>query len=108
MIPWPLDLIMGLSSEEVLVYLDDLIVFVCSLKNFLLSLKRVVQQLKGPNLWLKQSNCYFGYQEGKYLGQVISRDKVSQDQEKIQAIKVVCSQDPKRNTEVPRSGWLLY
>lgn len=62
MLKWVLNLlIISISRENFMVYLNYLIMFVPNFEVFLESLERLLQQLEVDNLRLKPCKCYFGY-----------------------------------------------
>lgn len=80
-------LMMGLSLEEVLVHLDDLIIFAPDFDTFLLGPEHVFQRLREADLKLKLSKCYFGFKKVKYLGHIVSKEGIAPDPDKVQAIE---------------------
>ena len=70
-------------------------------KNFeehLFHLDEVFQKLREANLRLKPSKCNFAVKEVKYLGHVISKDGISVDQSKVEAVKSFS--EPKNTTDI--------
>lgn len=67
---------MGLTWEEVFIYLDDLIVFTPTFEIFVERLERLFQELVSANSQLKPSQCYFGF-DSKCLGHMISNQGIS-------------------------------
>lgn len=73
--------------KEVLVFLDDLIVFSATLEEHQARLMRVLGRLKEFGLKLSPEKCSFFQTSVKYLGHVVSRKGVETDPEKIASLK---------------------
>uniref|UniRef100_A0A3Q1EKL9 Gypsy retrotransposon integrase-like protein 1 n=1 Tax=Acanthochromis polyacanthus TaxID=80966 RepID=A0A3Q1EKL9_9TELE len=76
-----------LHLKEVLVYLDDLIVFSDSLEEHEQRLLRVLNRLKEYGLKLSPEKCKFFQTSVKYLGHIVSERGVETDPDKIHALK---------------------
>ena len=76
----------GLTSQECLIYLDDIIVFSTSFSDHLQRLSTVLQRLECAGLKLKLSKCHFARKEVQYLGHVVSADGVKPNPAKIEAV----------------------
>ena len=76
----------GLSGEECLIYLDDVIVFSVSFKQHMECLARVFAALEKAQLKLKLSKCHFVQKEVKYLGHIVSEKGIAPDPSKIEAV----------------------
>uniref|UniRef100_A0A3P9JC12 Gypsy retrotransposon integrase-like protein 1 n=1 Tax=Oryzias latipes TaxID=8090 RepID=A0A3P9JC12_ORYLA len=76
-----------INLEEVLVFLDDLIVFSDSLEEHEKRLEHVLQRLRENGLKLSPQKCKFFQTSVRYLGHIVSRNGVETDPEKIAAIK---------------------
>ena len=76
----------GLSGEECLIYLDDVIVFSVSFKEHLERLARVFDALQKAHLKLKLSKCHFAQREIKYLGHIVSEKGIAPDPSKVEAV----------------------
>ena len=76
----------GLSGEECLIYLDDVIVFSVSFKQHMDRLARVFAALEKAQLKLKLSKCHFAQKEVKYLGHIVSEKVIAPDPSKIEAV----------------------
>lgn len=90
----------GLDYERCLIYLDDILVFSSTFKEHLENLELVIFRIRQANLKLKISKCFFGAQELKYLGHIISPKGISPDPEKVKCIKEF--PEPKKVEEVAR------
>lgn len=71
---------------QVLVYLDDLIVFGHSLEEHEERLMRVLDRLEETGLKLSLDKCQFCQPRVKYVGHIVSADGVATDPDKIQAV----------------------
>ena len=76
----------GLTQEQCLIYLDDIIVFSSSFSTHLERLENVLAALQHANLQLKLSKCLFAQREVKYLGHTVSAVGVKPDPRKIEAV----------------------
>ena len=76
----------GLTYEQCIIYLDDIVVFGGSFQQHLERLKTVFLHLKKAGMKLKPSKCHFMRSEVCYLGHVVSRGGIQADPEKIQAM----------------------
>ena len=61
----------GLSLEQCLVHLDDVIVFSKSFQEHLSALESVFQRIDQAGLTFKLDKCRFCKQEVKYLGHIV-------------------------------------
>lgn len=76
----------GMNLREVLVFLDDVIVFSATLEEHEDRLLRVLQRLKEFGLKLSPEKCQFFRTSVKYLGHVVSATGVETDPAKIAAL----------------------
>lgn len=76
-----------LHLNEVLVFLDDLIVFSDTLEEHETRLMKVLNRLKDYGLKLSPEKCHFFRSSVKYLGHVVDAHGVHTDPEKISALK---------------------
>ena len=76
----------NLNLKEVLVFIDDLIIFSPTLEEHEQRLKRVLQRLKEYGLKLAPEKCRFFQTCVKYLGHIVSEKGVETDPEKIKAL----------------------
>lgn len=77
----------GMSSSEVLVYVDDIMVHGKTFQATLSSLREVFNRLRSSGLKLKPGKCQLFKDSVKYLGHVVSQEGVSCDPEKLEAIR---------------------
>ncbi|GMJ12521.1 hypothetical protein HRI_004921300 [Hibiscus trionum] len=81
------DLFKPYLRKCVLVFFDDILVYSPNLADHANHLRIVLNVLRKNQLFSKESKCFFGQQKVEYLGYVISRDEVSTDSSKIEAMK---------------------
>ena len=79
----------GLKWRNLLVYIDDIIVFSSNFDEHLLDLKEVFERMKKANLTFKASKCHILKAEVSYLGHIISKDGIRPDPDKIKAISAI-------------------
>lgn len=76
-----------LHLKEVLVFLDDLIIFSNTLEEHESRLLRVLSRLEEYGLKLSPEKCKFFQTSVKYLGHIVSEKGVETDPEKVAALK---------------------
>lgn len=76
-----------LHLSEVLVFLDDIIVFSDTLEEHELRLMKVLHRLKDYGLKLSPGKCQFFRSSVKYLGHLVDAQGVHTDPDKISALK---------------------
>ena len=76
----------GLSGEQCLIYLDDIIIFSTTFEEHLQHLASVFDRLRSAGLKLKAKKCSFANTHVNYLGHVISRHGIEPDKAKIAAV----------------------
>ena len=77
----------GLVRESCFVYLDDIVVVGRTFDEHLTNLTKVFSRLREAGLHLKPTKCHLARTEVKYLGHVVSRQGVSADPEKVEAVR---------------------
>ena len=77
----------GLTWEEVVVYLDDLIILGTDFDNTLAILRKVFQRFQENGLKLKPRKCIFFKQEVEFLGKLVSEHGVSIAPGKMDVLK---------------------
>ena len=82
------NVLMGLTREKCIVYLDDVLVLGRTFSEHLsnLELREVFSRLHRAGLKLKPSKCKLGQKEVVYLGYVVSAQEISTDPSKVVAI----------------------
>ncbi|XP_067351030.1 uncharacterized protein [Channa argus] len=73
--------------REVLVFIDDLIVFSKTLEEHEVRLTNVLDRLRDNGLKLSPEKCRFAQTSVRYLGHIVSRNGVETDPQKIEALK---------------------
>lgn len=71
---------------EVLVYLDDLIIFGQTLEEHEERLLKVLDRLRDEGLKISLDKCQFGRTSVNYVGHIVSKDGISTDPSKIEAV----------------------
>ncbi|KAI4871331.1 hypothetical protein NFI96_009730, partial [Prochilodus magdalenae] len=71
---------------EVLVYLDDLIIFGKTLEEHEERLLKVLDRLRDEGLKLSLDKCQFGRTSVTYVGHIVSQDGIATDPSKIEAV----------------------
>ena len=66
----------GISGEQCLTYLDDIIVFSATFQEHIQWLDSVFKHLKAANLKLWPEKCHFAKQQVAYLGHIISSEGI--------------------------------
>ena len=77
----------GLQWEEVIVYLDDVIVLGTDFNNTLSALRKVLSRLRTHDLKLKPRKCHFFKEEVEFLGKLVSCSGTSIAPDKLEAVK---------------------
>ena len=77
----------GMTYEQCLIYLDDIIVFSTSFEQHLQRLQTVFQHLAKVGLKLKGKKCHFVKSEVRYLGHIVSKKGIEADPEKLHAMQ---------------------
>ena len=72
--------------QLVMVYLDDILIFGTCLKDHRQLVKEVLKRLQFNNLYAKVEKCFFEQSSIKYLGVIISENKVQMDEEKLSGV----------------------
>jgi transposase InsO family protein len=76
----------GDLNDQVIGYLDDLIVFSRDVPSHIKTLNVVLQRLQEAGLKLKLTKCHFLQQEIKFLGHTINREGIHTQSDKIEAV----------------------
>lgn len=76
-----------LNLKEVLVFLDDLIIFSNTLEEHEIRLMRILTGLKEYGLKQSPEKCKFFQTSVRYLGHEVSENGVETDPEKVNALK---------------------
>lgn len=73
-----------LNRKEVLVFIDDLIVFSKTLEEHETKLMQVLKRLREFGLKLSPETCKFYQTSVKYLGHIVSQNGVETDPSKVE------------------------
>jgi hypothetical protein len=74
-------------GKFVVVYLDDILVYSKTVEEHFLHLRKIFETLRAQKLYGKKEKCDFLVESVVFLGYVVSKNGVSVDQTKIEAIK---------------------
>ena len=77
----------GLTWEELIVYLDDIIVLGINFESTLKSLRNIFIRFRDHNLKLKPKKCQFFKKKVEFLGKLVSEDGTAIAPDKIEAVK---------------------
>lgn len=77
----------GINLQEVVAFLDDLIIFSSSLEEHEERLMKVLKRIADFGLKLSPSKCKFFQTSVKYLGHVISAQGIQPDPDKVAAVR---------------------
>ena len=77
----------SLNLKEVLVFLDDVIVFSSTLEEHEARMLKVLQQLREYGLKFSPSKCRFFQSSVRYLGHIVSSKGVETDPKKVSALR---------------------
>lgn len=79
-----MDLVLsGLTYSCCLVYLDDTIIFSQTFEHHLVHLSDILQRVIDANLKLRPEKCEFAAEKVKYLGYIITAQRVKPDDNKV-------------------------
>ena len=70
----------------VVVFLDDIVVYIQTLSEHEMHLKKVFQRLKEHKLYVKPEKCEFAWEQITFLGHKISEGHIRMDERKVQAV----------------------
>ena len=79
--------LMGLSRSRCMVYLDDVMVIGRNFTEHLENLREVFGRFRQANLKLKPEKYFLASSEVLYLGYVVSREGISADVQKVEAVR---------------------
>jgi hypothetical protein len=80
------DIFKDLLHVCVLVYIDDIIVYTTDVESHMVALEKVFGILKAYNLRLNLEKCSFFKSEIDFLGFIISKDKITVSNDRVEAI----------------------
>lgn len=73
-------------SKNVEIYIDDILVKSSRKDDHPKDLEETFRNLREVGIKIKPNKCTFGMKEGKFLGYLISKGKITENPEKIEAI----------------------
>jgi RNase H-like domain found in reverse transcriptase/Reverse transcriptase (RNA-dependent DNA polymerase)/Integrase zinc binding domain/Integrase core domain len=76
-----------IEGRKVIVYMDDILIFVKNQEELQEQTKQVLQRLREHNLFLKPKKCEFNKSTMEYLGLIIQEEKMSMDPVKLSGIQ---------------------
>ncbi|MBW0534359.1 hypothetical protein O181_074074 [Austropuccinia psidii MF-1] len=83
----PLGAIIGQLSEGwLIIYIDDIIVFLETWDSHLTRLEKVLQKIVQVNMRIVLKKCHFAYSELKALGHVVSGLRLGLDKKNVEAV----------------------
>ena len=77
----------GLQWEEVIVYLDDVIVLGTNFSDTLSALHKTLERFRQYNLKLKPRKCFFFRESVEFLGKLVSGDGIKISPDKLEAVE---------------------
>jgi hypothetical protein len=80
-------MLVGLRDVEVLMYLDDLLLFSETTEDHVRRMRLVFESVRETNFKLSADKCMFAVPEVVYLGHVVNKDGVAPDPSKVTAIQ---------------------
>ena len=87
------------GTEELEVYLDDIIIYEETWRQHLDNVRQVFERLKNAGLIIKPKKCSFGVSEYTYLGDKIEKGGVRPEETKVKAMTCL-DQERKRKSEL--------
>jgi hypothetical protein len=80
-------ILIGFKDVEVLVYLDDLLLFSETIEDHARRMRLIFDRVREANFKLSVAKCTFAVPEVVYLGHVVNKNGVAPDPSKVTAIK---------------------
>ncbi|QRV77894.1 Retrotransposable element Tf2 protein [Ceratobasidium sp. AG-Ba] len=80
------DIFKDLIGVNVVVYMDDILVFSRNREDHVKHVREVLKRLRANHLFLKPHKCHFFTTETSFIGIVISPEGISMEKEKVKAI----------------------
>ena len=75
-----------IAEGQVVVYLDDILIFTKTLEEHRQIVRRVLEKLRNHELYLKPKKCEFERESIEYLGLIISQNHVAMDPAKVAGV----------------------
>lgn len=76
----------GLMNKFVLVYLDDITIFLENTEDHLIHLRQIFERCREFGVSLNAKKCIFAIHEGRLLGHIVSKKETTIDPERVKAI----------------------
>ena len=76
-----------IAEGWVIIYMDDILVFSRNEKDHEEHVGQILQKLRKHKLSLKPEKCWFNKNEIEFLGLIISKDLITMDKGKVEAIR---------------------
>ena len=80
------DVLFDYLDAFLVVYLDDIVVYIKTLNEHEMHLKKVFQRLREHKLYMKPEKCKFSREQIMFLGHKISEGQIMMDERKVQAM----------------------
>ena len=81
------DIFVDMMDINVIVYLDDILVYSDSLTEHKLHIREVLRRLRSNSLFARADKCEFHVTSCEYLGYMLSPDGLTMAQNKVQIIQ---------------------
>ena len=75
-----------INEGHVIVYLDNILIYIMDLKEHNQLVRQVLQVLRQNRLYLQYEKCTFAQNTIKYLGFIIGNGEIHMDSKKVEAI----------------------
>jgi len=95
----------GLTWQEVMVYVDDIVLYSKTFDQHIETIRRVFDRLRKAGLKLNRKKSAFAQRRIKFLGHIVDNGGISPDPEKVSAVLQIPS--PSSSTEVRRFVGIL-
>ena len=76
-----------MTWQNILIYIDDIVIFSPNFDTHMKDIRQVFERLRAPGLKLKAKKCFFCFEKIYYLGHIISKDGITADTSKIEAVQ---------------------
>jgi hypothetical protein len=80
------DILRDFLNKFVIVYLDDVCIYIRTLEEHMEHLRLVLQRFKEEGLKLRLKKYFFGLEEMEYLGYTVSVGQISVSTKKVEAV----------------------
>ena len=76
-------------QKHAIIYLDNIIVYSSTYEQHIKDVKAVLDTLRKEKIYAKTSKCEFFKKEVKFLGHIISSNRIMPDPDKVEAIHCI-------------------